>query len=63
MARPKIKTTVTTVKLTPRMRELWAAVAQDQNRSLTNTLETLLLDYAKRHNIVAPSEAVASEEA
>jgi hypothetical protein len=52
VARPKKKTQVTTVKLTPRMRTLWDEVAAHQHRTLTNTLEYLLLDYAQRHGLL-----------
>ena len=44
MARPKLKTITTTIKLTPEVRAAWQAAAVQEHRTLTNMLEVLVLD-------------------
>jgi hypothetical protein len=51
MARPKRKTSVTTLKMTPEVRALWERCAAQEHRSLTNTFEVMVRDYAKRINL------------
>jgi hypothetical protein len=48
MARPKRKTSATTLKMTPEVRDLWERCAAQEHRSLTNTFEVMVRDYAKR---------------
>lgn len=51
MARPKLKTITTTIKLTPEVRAAWQAAAQREHRTLTNMLEVLVLDWCRLHKI------------
>lgn len=57
MPRPKRKTEVTTLKMTPEVRELWERCAQAEHRTLTNMFEAMVYDYAKRVGIT-PSAPV-----
>lgn len=51
MARPKRKTEITTLKMTPEVRDLWERCAQAEHRTLTNMFEAMVYDYAKRTGI------------
>lgn len=51
MARPKRKTEITTLKMTPEVRDLWERCAEAERRSLTNMFEAMVYDYAKRAGI------------
>ena len=51
MARPKRKTEVTTLKMTPEVRDLWERCAAAEVRSLTNTFEVMVRAYAARLGI------------
>lgn len=63
MARPKVKTEATTLKMSPEVRSLWEQCADQEHRSLTNMFEVMVREYAKKLNIqaeVAPTPAVPS---
>lgn len=64
MARPKLKTETTTLKMTPEVRSLWEQCAEHERRSLTNMFEVMVRDYSKKLDIptVLP-EAAASAAA
>jgi hypothetical protein len=51
MARPKRKTEVTTLKMTPEVRDLWERCAAKEVRSLTNTFEVMVRAYAQHLGI------------
>jgi hypothetical protein len=61
MARPKRKTSATTLKMTPEVRDLWERSAAQEHRSLTNMFEVMVRDYAKQ--IKLPPAAPASAPA
>lgn len=48
MARPKTKTSATTLKMTQEVRDIWERCAAQEHRSLTNMFEVMVRDYAKR---------------
>lgn len=56
MARPKLKTETTTLKMTPEVRDLWEQCAEMEYRSLTSMFEVMVRDYAKKVG-VKPSAA------
>ena len=45
------KTVGLSFRVTPRMKRLLEAAAANERRSLTNTLEILIEDYCRRHEI------------
>jgi uncharacterized protein (DUF1778 family) len=45
------KTVGLSFRVTPRMKRLLEAAAANERRSLTNTLEVLIEDYCRRHEI------------
>ena len=47
MARPKSKTSATTLKMTPEVRDLWERCAAEEHRTLTNMFEVMVRAYAK----------------
>jgi hypothetical protein len=47
MPRPLRKTSATSLKLTPEVRDLWEQCAAAESRSLTNMFEVLVRDRAK----------------
>ena len=51
MPRPLRKTAVTSLKMTPEVRDLWERCAAAESRSLTNMFEVLVLAHAKKLNI------------
>ena len=53
MARPKSKTSVTTLKMTPEVRALWERCAEQEHRTLTNMFEVMVREHAKRLDIPA----------
>jgi hypothetical protein len=59
MARPKRKTEVTTLSMTPEVRNLWEQCAAAEVRTLTNMFEVLVREHAKKlgvePRVVAPS--------
>ena len=59
MARPKLKTETTTLKMTPEVRDLWEQCAEKEYRSLTSMFEVMVRDYAKK---VGVKPSPASEE-
>jgi hypothetical protein len=61
MPRPLRKTAVTSLKMTPEVRDLWEQCAQAEDRSLTNLFEVLVRAHAKKLNILSStlSPAVA----
>jgi len=58
MARPKRKTEITTLKMTPEVRDLWERCAQAEHRTLTNMFEAMVYDYAKRAGIEPAAPAL-----
>jgi hypothetical protein len=61
MARPKRKTEVTTLKMTPEVRDLWERCAAAEVRSLTNMFEVMVRNYAQRVGIKPNPSAPASD--
>jgi hypothetical protein len=53
MARPKRKTEVTTLKMTPEVRSLWGRCAEAEVRTLTNMFEVMVRAYARKVGITA----------
>ncbi len=51
MARPKRKTEVTTLSMTPEVRDLWEQCAAAELRTLTNMFEVMVREHAKRLNL------------
>ena len=51
MPRPKTKTSTTTLKMTPEVRNLWERSAAQERRSLTNMFEVMVRQYARQNNI------------
>ena len=51
MARPKLKTEATTLKMTPEVRDLWEQCAEKEYRSLTSMFEVMVRDYAKKAGV------------
>lgn len=58
MPRPNLKTEVTTLKMTPEVRDLWEKCAAHETRSLTNMFEVMVRSYAKKLNL----ESAAAEK-
>ena len=58
MARPKLKTEATTLKMSPEVRDLWERCAAQEHRSLTNMFEVMVREHAKKLNL-APAAAPA----
>lgn len=59
MARPKTKTSMTTLKMTPEVRDLWEQCAAGEHRTLTNMFEVMVRTYAK-HAGIKPAPAPAA---
>lgn len=51
MPRPKSKTSATTLKMTPEIRDLWERCAAEEHRTLTNMFEVMVRTYAKKLRI------------
>lgn len=51
MARPRLKTETTTLKMTPEVRDLWEQCAEREYRSLTSMFEVMVRDYAKKAGV------------
>lgn len=51
MPRPLRKTSATSLKLTPEVRDLWEQCAAAESRSLTNMFEVMVQEHAKRLGI------------
>lgn len=51
MPRPKTKTSITTLKMTPEVRDLWERCAAQEHRTLTNVFEVMVRAYAKKLRI------------
>lgn len=49
------KTVSVSFRVSPKFKVLLEAAAARENRSLTNTLETLLFAYCNQHGIAEPS--------
>ncbi len=58
MARPKTKTSITTLKMTVEVRDLWERCAAEEHRTLTNMFEVMVRAHAKRLGI-KPAAAAA----
>jgi hypothetical protein len=58
MARPKLKTEATTLKMSPEVRNLWEQCAAHEHRSLTNMFEVMVREHAKKLGV----QAVAQEQ-
>ncbi len=63
MPRPKRKTSATTLKMTPEVRELWERCAALESRSLTNMFEVMVREHAKKLRIYEPMEAAVTPAA
>lgn len=65
MARPKLKTEATTLKMSPEVRSLWEQCAAQEHRSLTNMFEVMVRGHAKKLGIkvAAPEQAPDSASA
>lgn len=48
MPRPLRKTAVTSLKMTPEVRDLWEQCAEAEDRSLTNLFEVLVRAHARK---------------
>lgn len=59
MPRPLRKTAVTSLKMTPEVRDLWEQCAEAEDRSLTNLFEVLVRAHAKKLGI-EPTASQAS---
>lgn len=59
MPRPRRKTEVATIKLTPEVRRAWEAAADSEHRSLANVFEVAILEYVKSHCIAIPAPEAA----
>lgn len=57
------KTVGLSFRVTPRMKRLLEAAAANERRSLTNTLEILIEDYCRRHEIEDQEDAGRSKAA
>lgn len=55
MPRPPTKTSATSLKMTPAVRELWEQCAAAESRTLSNMFEVMVRDYAKRLGVVTAS--------
>jgi uncharacterized protein (DUF1778 family) len=61
MPRPLRKTSATTLKMTPDVRDLWERCAAEENRSLTNMFEVMVREHAKRLKLTpVPSVSTAA---
>jgi hypothetical protein len=58
----KRKTDVLSIKTTPDIKMALREIAARENRSVANTLETLVLDYFVRHQLALPSNNQAQEK-
>ena len=56
-ARPLTKTLLTTLRLTPELRDLWGQCAAAEHRTLTNLFEVAVRDYAKKLGITSKLSA------
>lgn len=61
MARPKIKTEATTLKMSPEIRDLWERCAEQEHRSLTNMFEVMVREHAKKL-CLAPAATVITAQ-
>jgi hypothetical protein len=52
-ARPLTKTSATTLRITPELRDLWEQCSAAEHRTLTNLFEVAVRDYAKRLGITS----------
>jgi hypothetical protein len=57
MPRPKTKTEVATIKLTPQVRAAWEAAAGLERRSLANMFEVAILAYCEQRGVPVPDVA------
>jgi hypothetical protein len=63
MPRPLRKTTATSLKMTPDVRDLWEQCAAAESRSLTNMFEVMVRDYAKKLGLHKSTEAASKPDA
>lgn len=61
MPRPLRKTSATSLKLTPEVRDLWERCAAVESRSLTNMFEVMVREHAKKLGIVPPSASATAD--
>ena len=59
MPRPLRKTSATSLKLTPEVRDLWERCAAEENRSLTNMFEVMVREHAKKLKLASAPAVVA----
>lgn len=63
MVREQTKTATLTLRVPPEVKELLAAAAKADRRSLANMLEVIVIDYCKRRDIYAAGSPSTSEAA
>ena len=63
MPRLKTKTSITTLKMTPEVRNLWERSAAQECRSLTNMFEVMVRQYAKQINVNLDSASAPGQHA
>ena len=56
-ARPLTKTSATTLRITPELRDLWEQCSAAEHRTLTNLFEVAVRDYAKKLGITSKLSA------
>jgi hypothetical protein len=59
MARPKRKTEMTSLKMTPEVRALWGAAAAAERRTLSNMFEVMVMKYCADQRVALPPSAAA----
>ena len=55
--RPLTKTSATTLRITPELRDLWEQCSAAEHRTLTNLFEVAVRDYAKKLGITSKLSA------
>lgn len=63
MARPRLKTAATSLKMTQEVRELWELCADAESRSLTNMFEVMVRAYAKRLGVASAAQIDRKQKA
>ena len=64
-ARPLTKTSATTLRITPELRDLWEQCAAAEHRTLTNMFEIAIREHAKKLDVTSkltPAPKAASKK-
>ena len=61
--RPLTKTSATTLRITPELRDLWEQCSAAEHRTLTNLFEVAVRDYAKKLGITPQLPAATPKTA